>query len=270
MDRENETNESVPSDISGIAAAAVAVAPKPNEEVVQNLIEKEKETENESATNTGSSTSSDTGSSGNTNPNYGSTRSNTVGGFDPAIHCTNPDGSPKLTKSGKYRFRRGAKGSSASTGPSTDSGSGNESGPDFVNNCRNTAAMCTQLLFTVCSSTLGKHWNPDSAQERENLEGALAQYFVARGMPDMPPEVMLGLALFAYAFPRFQHPDTQERLVQMGLKKRKVVATQNASSDSGNDTKRQNSVFQTAGTTVSENGTQGIGVGSDSRSRVES
>lgn len=61
----------------------------------------------------------------------------------------------------------------------------------------------------------GDEWKPVDKDEAMNVAFAFRDYFDARGVPQMPPEVVLLLAISAYAAPRLNHDNTRKKLQRM-------------------------------------------------------
>jgi len=146
--------------------------------------------------------------------------------FDPALHATNDDGSPKLTATGAYAKKRGRKagGPALSTMPA----SGPKPGiPGASAEALATAAQAqaarsagiqaAQLVFAVGVIFGGDEWQPRTdaktgLDERAMMEGAMGEYFVSQGKTDIPPGIALTFCMLAYAAPRFAMPKTQSRV----------------------------------------------------------
>ena len=134
--------------------------------------------------------------------------------FDPELHQTNEDGTPKIGASGKLLKRRG-KGGSRLKRPKKE-----QISPETLQ-CQSQAKLATALLVTLGVSIFGDEWQPMSDEklgldEKSMLEEAFTDYFVATGAKDLPPSLALALAVGAYSLPRFTLPKTQNRLVKFG------------------------------------------------------
>ncbi len=122
--------------------------------------------------------------------------------FDPSIHLTNGDGSPRLTKNGKVRARKGAGGPSMSPGVE----------PTPANaEAQAAGAVAAQCVFLLCSAIGGPDWIP-SAPEAANMNAAFGAYCEAKGIVNIPPEVILAGAMIAYIQPRLAAPERRERI----------------------------------------------------------
>lgn len=88
--------------------------------------------------------------------------------------------------------------------------------PDPRAIAESSATIATVMMERTCVAMMGEHWKmPDD--ERSMMIGAWADYFVARGVPTLPPEVALIGALSLYALPRMHDERTTTRLEKFGL-----------------------------------------------------
>lgn len=132
--------------------------------------------------------------------------------FDPDIHLSDKDGNPRLTKHGKFRLKPGRKTGtdhSAKQRINRPNAANENISPEMSMAAETAASMYINsgvMLF-------GEEWIPDSAKrEREHLVSAFEQYFIAKGIEDIPPGLALAIAMFGYAAPRLHMPQTQYRL----------------------------------------------------------
>ncbi len=159
--------------------------------------------------------------------------------FDADIHCTNPDGTPKLMGTGhlvmKNRYKAKLKAAGKLGAPRTSTfkapdpakpGAPTEGGPmskgstpdlELEAKIASTAQVTSELIFTVGQAVGGEEWQPkldkkNGIDERSAMVNAWAAYYRARGIADLPPEVMLAVALGSYAVPRFFMPATKTRV----------------------------------------------------------
>lgn len=148
--------------------------------------------------------------------------------FDPSVHSSKPDGTPTYTTSGRFRKKRGGPEivdrptkPNTSVGPSSNSGTG-----DY----RAASVAICGIGFGVAQSLFGEAWKPQSA-EQSNIESAVETYFRAKGIIDLPPGIVVVLAVGAYALPRVNDPITRERfgglMASIGLAKRQVKPVAN-------------------------------------------
>lgn len=171
--------------------------------------------------------------------------------FDPAIHVTDADGNPKLTKTKKLRRKSGRKpGQTAKT--IFDSKDRNVTGlsVDEKVQARATGEAAASALIMLGVVVGGDEWNPvidesSGLDERQNLSHAFGDYFEQKELTDIPPGVALTIAISAYMIPRFTMPKTQTRFqtfkewIATKLAKRRVRKN-GSQSNIGNDRKREN------------------------------
>lgn len=141
--------------------------------------------------------------------------------FDPAIHKTNKDGEPTLSRTGKLIKKPGRKaGGASSSGPSVI-GVKQEAKPDPDQaariQARASGKMAANLLMTLGIVAGGEEWQPmkdekTGIDEKLMLESAFADYFEATGKTDIPPGMALTVAIGGYALPRFTMPKTRSRM----------------------------------------------------------
>ena len=133
-------------------------------------------------------------------------------GFDPfakpQIHRTKKDGSPSLSRNGKLILLNKTL--------KNENGTEQEQIAEAENAMtRATSKVVANTLINVCSVVGGEEWRPieqKGASEREMLEEAFFEYFKAKGVDDIPPSLGLGIAISAYAIPRFTMPVTRSKL----------------------------------------------------------
>ena len=70
------------------------------------------------------------------------------------------------------------------------------------------------MLISLAQGVGGEEWKPVKG-EKENLSAAFAAYYQAKGIPDLPPGVILVSALLAYTLPRLQKPVTKSKLMKL-------------------------------------------------------
>ena len=135
--------------------------------------------------------------------------------FDPALHTGS-----KL-KSGAWRTRK-----NAATNPGSSVAASRKKsvtrGADFAPAVDNTnaekiaaanaaGAMAASAVFMMCRGFGGKEWEP-SETEVAMQSSAWGAYFYAKDISDVPPGMMLCIALGSYAGPRFQMPETKAKV----------------------------------------------------------
>lgn len=146
--------------------------------------------------------------------------------FDPNIHATNSDGTPKYLKDGKtYAKKRGRKAGSTKSIVSTPQK------PQPVNTsnmkARATGVTAAHTLLVTCVGIFGDEWRPvidetSGIDEKKNLEEAFADYMEAKGLEDIPPNIALVLAISFYAIPRLMKPKTKNRVAGWKTKFKQV------------------------------------------------
>lgn len=125
--------------------------------------------------------------------------------FDSKIHT-----GTKL-KSGQWRKRKAG---SIVAAPSKKKGKeATPTEPQTADESQARAAgvVAAGTMFMFCRALMGEEWNP-SADEVEMQNTAWGNYFVAKGIKDIPPGAALLMAVGAYAGPRFTKPKTQARV----------------------------------------------------------
>ena len=152
-------------------------------------------------------------------------------GFDPALHLTNPDGTPRLTKKGAYMRKRGpAKGSS----PKSETGDADlfadtvtAPAPAQLNNRAVTAPAPAQLnnravaamLVTTCTTlaerVIGPEWKAEK-DEAKALTDAARVYLDSIGGVEISPGAALAIAVVGYSLPRLAVPNTQTKMQKLG------------------------------------------------------
>lgn len=138
--------------------------------------------------------------------------------FDPKIHATNADGTPRKTVRGAWALKRGNKGKNAP--PPSSNGivlPGASSGASAKEQeSRAAGAGAANLLFALAIGLGGAEWQPvidekNGRNEKLMLEHAFGEYFVSKQWGDLPPGLALTAALCMYALPRFAMPQTRTR-----------------------------------------------------------
>lgn len=124
-------------------------------------------------------------------------------GFDEAVHSTGKDGKPRYNKDGTYARKRGRK--AGATAPPTDNPS-----PSVVST-EEAAVQSANLLFNLSVFVGGDDWSP-SKDEAICVKTGFKNYYDARGIVNIPPELGLVIALGMYALPRLNKPTTREKI----------------------------------------------------------
>lgn len=161
--------------------------------------------------------------------------------FDPEIHETKKDGTPKLSKNNilcrRPGRRAGASKSRVFAGPQKPEDKA-EVLPGSENAHYEAAGRAmAQTVFGVGVMLFGEEWRPMRQEqvgldEAAQMQDAWADYFRARGVVDVPPGVAVGIAMVSYALPRFGMPKTRSRLGALvdrwkGRKRRKPAPETN-------------------------------------------
>jgi hypothetical protein len=141
-------------------------------------------------------------------------------GFNPEVHAIDPaTGEPKKTASGAFAKRRGRKPGQALPAPAGINAPGGElarvDAPPVVNkqDAEMAARTSSNLLFYAGESLFGDEWVPD-ADDLRQIPKAFTDYYCARGIPNIPPEIGLLVAIVGYAAPRLKKPKTKAKIVQ--------------------------------------------------------
>lgn len=200
MGNENETGS------VDIAGDMIEHEPTVRSEIVDRLEEKNKASEEENEPQT--------------NFQFSTPKENVSSGFNPDIHESNPDGTPRRTKNGDYRRKRGRKQNNSARSSDNNSTQAKESrntgnASDTVDYA-NMGAFFSGMLFSGCVATFGETWEP-KPEERSNISNAAARYCESVGMQDIPPGIALCLCVGMYALPRFNDPATREKIRDIGV-----------------------------------------------------
>lgn len=182
-------------------------------------------------------------------PRWASLRDKYGHAFDPTLHQANADGSPKLSRAGRLQglpgrplprkggSRVGQGPPSVSTAPPLGEVAGAGSGHRAESSAGDSggdpsaelsAQVVVDSVTTACTFALGPEWQPRRERiggrvfdERAQLIVALAKYFEATGVRDVPPGVLLGMTLSSYALPRLVGgTETRSRLARAWSKVR--------------------------------------------------
>lgn len=134
-------------------------------------------------------------------------------GFDPLMHAVNPDGTPKRKVDGSYALKRGRK---SGAQPSTSSPA--PVAAEVTINTDEAARQSCNMLINGAVLLFGEQFEPRDKSEAEGLKTSFKNYFDARGVPNVPPEVGLAVALLAYSLPRITHEKTVSRFSQIKIR----------------------------------------------------
>ena len=154
--------------------------------------------------------------------------SNTYLNFDPTIHASNSDGSPKYKADGTYALKRGRKAGAQNVvrdslpqvenKPTYSSAPQTEAKIDYVGLGKVYAGM----FFGATSSVIGPEWMPQSKEEQKHIETAFSTWAKSTGASDLPPGWALVFSLGAYSAARLQVPNTASKFQRL---KEKVFVT---------------------------------------------
>jgi hypothetical protein len=135
-------------------------------------------------------------------------------GFDPLTHAVNPDGTPKRKVDGSFALKRGRKSGAA---PTTSSAPAQVAQTPTINVDEASRQSCN-MLINGAVLLLGEQWAPQDKEEAKGLQMSFKNYFEARGVPNVPPEVGLVVAVLAYSLPRLTHEKTVSRFTVLKMR----------------------------------------------------
>lgn len=135
-------------------------------------------------------------------------------GFDPLTHAVNPDGTPKRKVDGSFAMKRGRKSGAA---PTTSSAPAQVAQTPTINVDEASRQACN-MLVNGAVLMLGEQWAPVDKDEAKGLQTSFKNYFEARGVPNVPPEVGLVVAVLAYSLPRITHEKTVSRFTVLKMR----------------------------------------------------
>ena len=84
---------------------------------------------------------------------------------------------------------------------------------EATKNFQALAGMTFDVSVNTLSMVFGPEWQPQNNQEKEQVVAALANYYRAKDMSDLPPGALLALVVVAYSAPRFTKPNTRNKLL---------------------------------------------------------
>ncbi len=150
-------------------------------------------------------------------------------GFDPTIHSSMPDGTPRFRVDGGYALKRGKGGRKSADAGAMPSGGAAPSphvpretsdvigsgpmvqGAAATMSNKQTAVFLVASVTGILSRAIGPEWAAEK-DEQKGLNGAVETYLDAKGGLQITPEMGLILALSAYAVPRLATENTQSKL----------------------------------------------------------
>lgn len=98
-------------------------------------------------------------------------------------------------------------------GPPGTSGTADAPGADGGVDYSTLARVTVVSLTSGLRMAFGEHWNANGP-ETDAMVDAWAAYFRARGIRDVPPEVMLAGAMTAYVGPRLARPESRSAIAR--------------------------------------------------------
>jgi hypothetical protein len=151
--------------------------------------------------------------------------------FNPALHETNADGSPNLTRNGNLRLKAiktpgaerlqahaiGAKPPEVQLAEKEqavaklEAKKKAETEAASLQQTKNCAFMSVMAFTGVAQGIFGDEWKAEEA-EADMLTEATTQYFHSQGITDITPGWALVLAVGGYALPRFMMPKTKAKI----------------------------------------------------------
>jgi hypothetical protein len=148
--------------------------------------------------------------------------------WNAAEHATGADGKGVRTAKGTWRKRRGLKGSPShlNTGAANANSPADKEAEQAAINAqtaekqnRMAGAMAGTMLVRISAAVGGQEFLPRTItvpggltyNEEQFLQQAFGDYFVAKGISDIPPGLVLCSALMMYYMPRFQSPEVRQR-----------------------------------------------------------
>ena len=141
-------------------------------------------------------------------------------GFNPEIHATNEDGTPRTKKDGSFALKRGRK--SGAVLPSGESAL-----PDAPTPVSNKVEAAKKINYKALgkvyagifiggtASIIGPEWNPANKEEQANLENAFSAYAESTGAQDLPPGLALVMTVAMYGAARLQHENTRSKFAAL-------------------------------------------------------
>lgn len=148
--------------------------------------------------------------------------------WDSKIHATGRDGKGVKTAQGTWRKKRQSRVAGATKDTPAPSGSPQNPGapPQLTEaqkaQCMQAGIVVAECIFQTAQAFGGKEWEPRAKpiDERANMHGAWGHYFIAKGITDMPPGLVLCVALGGYMLPRLtnsgnEFPETRTRMQRL-------------------------------------------------------
>lgn len=163
-------------------------------------------------------------------PNIAEAHAESYAGFDPELHAVNADGTPRRKTDGSYALKRGRKATGAHNAlppknaqKTSAVGEAANAGPILINvdeAARQSANLVINASVWICGQEIGQ---PIDKAEAQGLQLSFKNYYDARGVPNIPPEIGLLLALGSYVAPRLMHEKTRPRMERLVMWAREKV-----------------------------------------------
>ncbi len=150
--------------------------------------------------------------------------------FDPSFHQRNADGAPKLSSKGRLQGIPGralpppSKSEAGLPPPERSAPPDPQSTPaagrtDPGEEHLQAASVVVESIVGIASMVFGPEWQPQRTKhgkvtidERDQMVRAWALYFEARGVSDVPPEVLVGVTMIGYVAPRMAAESTRSKI----------------------------------------------------------
>lgn len=139
-------------------------------------------------------------------------------GFDPSLHATNPDGSPRMKKGGGFALKRGRKAGTAVPSHAQSTITADPANPSAGQAQISNQEASKMLCAMVCAGlqgVMGPEWEPSTAEAKALVDGTRA-YLDATGGMDMSPATGLLFVWGGFGIPRLAMPETQSKLKKFG------------------------------------------------------
>ena len=132
--------------------------------------------------------------------------------FNPQIHSSNPDGTPKFNKNGLFIFKGAGRPKGSAANEAEDYGADNYDAQ---------AEQMLRLYYGGMQTVFDDDaWQPTDEAEHTFVKNPLARVFREMQMPQLPAKLEFGLAFSAYNIKRTQSPKTKEKLIILWLRVR--------------------------------------------------
>lgn len=182
--------------------------------------------------------------------------------FDPEIHVTNDDGSPRINKGDghvtiKKWIKRPVTASKVKKPRPKSEKPEPKPEPKPFMPPGIAGKVAADITFTIGVAVGGREWAPMKndemgVDELSFMQDAYANYFEAMGITDVPPGWVLVIALSSYVAPRLVLPKTQTRFsrayswIKAKIRNRRIKRNGARSNNRGNG-ERENDISEKAG-----------------------